>query len=110
MPIDKRAARREFKERQTAKGIFAVRCTASNQVWVGASGDLESARTGAWFLLRNGMHHNKPLQDAWNTHGPQTFQYERLEQFEAGLSPMSLNDLQRDRRKHWLQELSAAAF
>ncbi len=79
--MNKREAKREFKSRKNTKGIFAIRCTASSEVWVGAHGDLPAARNGVWFLLRNGMHHNKQLQAAWNKHGADAFTFDILETF-----------------------------
>jgi hypothetical protein len=108
--IDKREVRRTFKEKKTAKGVFAVRCTVTGEVWVGSSANLDSSRTGIWFMLRNGMHHNKAMQAAWNTHGADVFQYEVLENFEEDVSSMQLSDLLRDRQKHWRTELGAAAI
>ena len=108
--IDKREARRTFKEKKTPKGVFAVRCASSGEVWLGSSANLDSSRTGIWFLLRNGMHHNKAMQAAWNEHGADAFQHDILENFEEDLSPMQLGDLLRDRLKHWRAELGAAAI
>ncbi len=110
MPVDKREARRQFKLKKIPRGVFAIRCSASNQVWVSGSRDLNASHTGAWFMLRLGSHHNKQLQTAWNTHGANAFHYEILEQFDDDLAPMLLNDSLRDRQKHWLHELGASAI
>ncbi len=108
--MNKREARREFKSRKSTKGIFAVRCTASREVWVGAHGDLPAARNGVFFLLRNGMHHNKQLQERWNKHGAESFAFEVLETFDEDISPLLLRDLFRERQKHWEKELGASAL
>ena len=110
MSADKRAIRREFKERINPKGIFAVRCAASSEVWVSASRDLNASQTSTWFLLRNGLHHTKSLQTAWNHHEGVGFSFEVLEQFEDDLAPTLLSDRLRDRQKHWLNELGATAL
>jgi len=108
--IDKRIARRTFKEMKTPKGVFVIRCTSSGGIWVGSSANLDSSRTGIWFMLRNGMHHNKAMQAAWNANGADAFHYEVLENFEEDLSSMQLSDLLRDRQKYWRAELGAAAI
>ena len=108
MPIDKRAIRREFKERKTDKGVFAVRCTISGEAWVSGSKDLKASQTGIWFGLRNGMHHNRKMQAAWNTHGADSFQFEVLESFDDDTPPLLLSDALRDRQKHWKNELGAS--
>jgi hypothetical protein len=108
MVMNKREARNEFKSRRTPKGIFAIRCTAAEEVWVGASDHLNSARNGIWFLLRNGLHPNKRLQATWNTHGEEAFDYEVLENVDEDVSPLLLGDLLRERLKHWETELGAS--
>jgi hypothetical protein len=105
--VDKRELRRQAKLRKTPQGVYAVRCTASGEAWVGAAGDLNAARTGIWFMLRNGMHHNKPMQDAWNKHGDAAFQYEVLMSFGEDLSPLLVRDSLREGQKHWVKELGA---
>jgi hypothetical protein len=88
--------------------VFALRCTASGDIWVSASADLDASRNGVFFMLRNGMHHNKALQAAWNAHGAEAFQWEIVETFDEDLPRMSLKDTMRDRQKFWESELSAA--
>jgi hypothetical protein len=105
--IDKREAKREAKERVTSKGIFAVRCTPSSESWVSGSRDLQASQTGLWFMLRNGMHHNRNMQAAWNVHGAKAFHFQILETLSDELPPLLLKDTLRDRQKHWQQELGA---
>lgn len=107
--IDKKAARREAKERVTQRGIYAMRCTATGQAWIGNSKDLKSAKTGLLFGLRIGGHINRELQNAWNQHGADAFRFEILEEFDPDLPEMTLRDALRDRQKHWRGELSAGA-
>jgi hypothetical protein len=108
--IDRREARRDAKARVTAKGIFVVRCTVSGEAWVSNSRDLTSSQTGLWFMLRNGMHHNKAMQAAWNLHGADAFLFEVLETLDNDLPPLLLSDALRDRQKHWQQKLGASAL
>ena len=106
--MDKREARRDFKERKPEQGVFALRCKAGG-VWVNASPNLEASRNRVFFELRNGLHRNKPLQSAWESHGAENFEFEVIETFDEDVLPMALKDLMRDRQKHWEQELGAAS-
>ncbi len=108
--MDKREARKAYKTRITPKGVFAVRCKSSGEVWVGASDHLDTAQNGVWFQLRGGLHRNPQLQAAWNAHGEAAFEFERLEQFDDDVSPLLLGDLSQKRRKHWEKALSAAVL
>ncbi len=106
--MDKREARRAFKARTMPKGVFVVRCPAAGKAWVSNSANLDAARTGMWFMLRNRMHHNRQLQAAWDSHGEAAFEFEVLEQFADDTPPLLLRDALRDRQKHWQKELGAS--
>jgi hypothetical protein len=107
--MDKRQARKDFKSKKTPKGIFALRCAVSGEVWVSASDHLDSAQNGLWFQLRNGLHPNKRLQAAWRLHGEGAFRYEILEHLDDDVSALLLKDMLRERQKHWESELAASA-
>ena len=85
MSIDttSKAARRqiadEFKQCKVPRGIFAVRCSATGEVWVGSSPNLASARNSLWFQLGTGQYRNQPLQQAWQQHGEGAFTLDVLE-------------------------------
>lgn len=108
--MDRREARKAYKMKVTPKGVFAVRCGPSGELWVGGSRHLDSEQNSLWFGLRVGSHRNKPLQDSWNTHGEAAFTFEVLETFEDDLSPLLLKDRFKERQKHWEQELKALAI
>ena len=107
--MNRREARREFKTKKTPKGIFAIRCTVSGEVWVGTSTHLDTEMNGAWYQLRNGLHQNKRMQAAWNQYGKNAFTYEVLETFDDELSPLLLKDHFAQRRKHWEHAMGVAA-
>lgn len=100
---------REYKELKTTPGVFAVRCTASGEVWVGKASEPEKKRTALWFQLEMGGFPNKVMQAAWNTHGKDSFVFEVLEEItdeNAELVPVLL----KDREAHWRKTLSAGAL
>ena len=107
--MDKREARREFKLRKTPKGVFAVRCTATGEVWVGGSTHLDSAKNGLWYQLRNGLHRNQRLQAAWNARGEAAFAFEIVEELDPELAPLLVGDTLGERSQHWLKAMGAAA-
>jgi hypothetical protein len=106
-----KAARRqiadEFKERKVPRGIFAVRCSASGEAWVGSSPNLNAAQNSLWFQLRGGLSRHRTLQEAWKRHGEEAFTLEVLEQFDDDTSPLLLNELFSRRKKVWAESLSA---
>lgn len=105
--MDKREACKEYKSKTTPKGIFAVRCKATGDAWVGASDHLDTQVNRIWFELSGGMHRNKGMQHLWNVYGEDAFAYEVLETLDDDVAPLLLKDLLKERRKHWVQALAA---
>jgi hypothetical protein len=104
---ERREATRKFKERKPRVGVFAVRCTATAQTWVGSAQNLDATKNRFWFCLRNGNHPAKSLQNEWNARGEQTFQYEILEELEDDLSPLAIMDLLKEKKYYWVAQLGA---
>jgi len=109
--LQSKAARRqiasEFKQRSVPRGIYAVRCSATGQVWVGSSPNLDAVQNSLWFQLRGGMSRHRSLQSAWKGQGEAAFTLETLEKFADDLSPLLLNQQLVDQKKAWVLELGA---
>ena len=104
---DKKAAIADYKKRKNAAGIFAVRCAASKQVWVGQTLTLDTIQNRIWFTLRAGSHAKGELQSAWTAHGAASFTFEPLEQIEEEEIPYVRDTLLKERVTHWRTELRA---
>ena len=104
----KKEAIRDYKERKQLQGVFAIRCDASGEVWVGSSRNLDAQQNRELFVLRSGLHRNKTMQAAWNAHGADAFRYEIVEEVEDE-NALLIPSLIKDREKHWRAELNAAA-
>jgi hypothetical protein len=105
--LDRKEAIRKFKEREPNRGAFAVRCTATNRVWVGTSNNLDATKNGLWFSLRIGAHQAKSLQSEWNAHGEAAFEYEILEKLASDAQPMLVGDLLKEKKSAWVERLAA---
>jgi hypothetical protein len=79
MTTEKRAARAAYKERKPSPGIYAVKCAASGQIWVGAAPTLETIQNRIWFGLRMGNSPHRKMQQAWADHGEAQFSLIELE-------------------------------
>ena len=105
---ERKALLRAYKERKVEAGVYAVRCAATGQVWVGATPDLSTRQNGVWFSLRLGSHREPTLQAAWNAHGADAFVFEPVEVIDAeGLDRFGRTSRLKDRRDHWIETLSA---
>jgi len=88
-------------------GTFAVRCVATDRVWVGASRNLDAEKNGCWFCLRLGSHLEKSLQQEWNSQGESGFEFEILEKLEEEVHPLQLPDLLKTKKSQWISRLNA---
>ena len=104
---DRKEAIRKFKELKPDAGIFAIRCTATGRVWVGASRNLGASRKRSLFMLQSGGHFDRGLQQEWNGQGEAAFQYEILEQLADDVLPLAAADLLKQKRAQWAAELGA---
>ena len=109
--MDKQSRRQavsDYKERKVAPGIFAVRCAASGEVWVGASPNPAQQKNRIWFALRQGGHPNPALRAAWTAHGGAAFAFEVVEALDdEGLGAYGRDSLLKDRAAHWRAVLGA---
>jgi hypothetical protein len=104
----RRQAIRDYKERKVPAGIFAVRCAAAGQSWVGQSQNLEQQKNRIWFGLRQGGFPNPALKAAWAAHGEAAFAFEVLEEVDVtDLSDYARDSILKDRGAHWRAELGA---
>ena len=110
MSVSKKQAIREFKEKKTPRGVFAVRCTVTGALWVGSSPNLDAARNSIWFGLRLGTHHNPSLQKEWNLHGESAFEYEVLEKLDDDVAAMAVSDLLKEKKREKVARLGALAL
>ena len=109
MTSARKAAIAAYKERKSAPGIFAIRCQATAEIWVGQTPDLEKIQNRIWFTLRQGSHPCRSLQAAWTAHGPDNFAFETCERLEEEETPYIRDALLKERALHWRAELNAEA-
>ena len=105
--MDRKEIIRAYKARATPRGVFAIRCVATGEVWVGSSMNLDGARNRLWFTLGSGSYKDASLQARWNAHGEKAFQYEVLEKLDDEVSALRAGDVLKERTSHWLAHLGA---
>jgi len=103
----RKAAIAAYKERKACAGIYAVRCAASGQVWVGQTPHLDTIQNRIWFSLRQGGHPNRALQAAWTQHGADAFALEPIELLAEEVSRYVRDALLKERAAHWQARLAA---
>jgi hypothetical protein len=108
MKPDRRAVIAAYKERKATTGIFALRCTATGETWVGEALDVDKVFNRLSFSLRGGAHPRRTLQAAWTGHGDGAFAFEVLERLEAAPSAYTRDAALKERHRYWRERLGAA--
>lgn len=107
---DRKAATAAYKERKIPAGIYAVRCAAMDQCWIGGALDIGAIRNRLWFTLRQGSSPHRSLQDAWRRHGEHSFSFEQIEELDDDLTDYGRERVLKDRLAFWRAELKAEAI
>jgi hypothetical protein len=107
---DRKAAIAAYKERKTVAGIYAIRCTATRQTWVGQTPNLDTVQTRIWFTLRLGNSPHRLLQSAWTAHGADSFTFEALERMDDEEPSPTLHSRLKRRAQYWRATLDAFAI
>lgn len=69
----------KIKPRKKQGGIYAIICNANGKIYIGSSNDMERRKQKHFSLLRNNRHSNPLLQNAYNKHGEQAFEFKVIE-------------------------------
>jgi hypothetical protein len=107
---DRKSAIADYKKRVSPAGVFAIRCRATDEVWVGHAPDLDKIQNRIWFTLRMGNHRNAELQRAWTAHGEQNFSLDTLERIKDEELVYVRDTLLKERVQHWRTQLKASAI
>lgn len=80
--MDKRAAKLDYKLNHRPMGVFQIRNTINNKVFVDSSLNVPGKINRHMFSLRAGLHAAKLLQADWAEVGEESFVFEVLENVE----------------------------
>jgi hypothetical protein len=103
----RKAAVAAYKERKVVGGVYAVRCKASGEVWVGQWVDITTIQNRLWFALRRDAHPKKELLEAWRRHGESQFSFEILEKLDDETPSFIRASKLKERASHWREKLKA---
>lgn len=107
MVLDRKAAKDAYKKRKAIAGIYAVRCAATGEVWVGQVPDLATINNRLRFTLQQGVHPHPGLQRAWSTRGADSFCFEELERLTDEELPYLRQAALKERLAYWRAALDA---
>ena len=85
--IDKAAAKLEYKLSHRQMGVFHIRNTVDDKVFVDSSVNVPGKINRHKFALNSGLHASKTLQSDWQQLGEIAFEFETLERVEPRDDP-----------------------
>lgn len=80
--VDKQALKLEYKLTHRPMGIFQIRNTLNDKVFVDSSTNVPGKINRHTFSLKAGLHKSRELQADWNEFGEEAFEFETLEPVE----------------------------
>jgi len=80
--MDKAAAKLEYKLSHRPMGVFQIRNTTNDKVFIDSSTNVPGKINRHTFALKAGLHASKALQADWNEFGENAFEFETLEPVE----------------------------
>lgn len=87
MKNDNRRLKQEYKQAKRALGVFLIRNTTNDKVYLGSGMDIQGIINRHKFALSMGGHQSKALQKDWNELGADKFEFEILDQMEPRDEP-----------------------
>jgi group I intron endonuclease len=102
----KKQLKQEYAQTPRAAGVFQIRNTVNEKVFVGSNTNLSGIFNRHEFQLKADGHPNKKLQSDWNEFGAEKFAFEVLEEVEPRDNPNY--DLRADLEFYeniWLEKL-----
>lgn len=78
--MNRKELKREYKQNLRPMGVFQIRNTVNEKVFIGSTLNLPGIFNRHEFQLKMGGHPNKILQADWNVFGAENFEFEILEE------------------------------
>ena len=85
--LDQKQLKKQYQQRGLTLGVFLIRNTVNDKIFLGSGQDLAGIINSQKFQLRNGVHRNKSLQADWNELGAGRFAFEIVEQLDTPNDP-----------------------
>ena len=77
--MDKSKMKKAYKESRRPMGVFRIKSTPDNKVYIGFGTDLPARINRHKAELKFGSHRNRELQETWDSLGESAFDFEVLD-------------------------------
>jgi group I intron endonuclease len=82
-------------------GIYIIKNTLANKVYVGSSKDIEKRFVQHKYQLKKGCHHSYKLQNAWDEYGENAFEFSVIEEVEESINLFEVEQQFIDEYRSW---------
>ena len=77
--MDKSAIKKAYKQARQPMGVYRIRNSQNDKVYIGSATDLPARFNRHKAELKFGSHRNRELQEIWNSFGESAFEFEILD-------------------------------
>jgi group I intron endonuclease len=77
--MDKSQIKREYKQSKRPMGVYRIKNSCNNKIFIGYARDLPARFNRHKAELKFGSHRNRELQEIWNSCGESAFEFEILD-------------------------------
>jgi hypothetical protein len=103
--MERNELKRLYKETKTEAGVFQIKNTVNQKVFVDSTRNLKTMN-GQKFMLEMGSHMNQQLQQEWRQYGPDAFVFEVMEVLEIKEDEyIDPKDALKKLEQKWLEKL-----
>ena len=96
-----------YKQEEPVSGIYALRCKASGEIWVGRAPDVATIENRLRFALRMASTPHRSLAAAARAHGAGAFAFEIVERLDPEEVGEGRDRILKARHLHWCETLGA---
>ena len=80
--MDKSEIKRAYKQSKRPMGVYRIRSSQNDKVFIGFATDLEARFNRHKAELKFGNHRNRELQEIWDSNGESTFEFGILDMLD----------------------------
>lgn len=70
----------QYKNRVQIGGVFGIKCTAANQLWIRKTEDMQGSKNRFSFSVSTRSCPEPRMLESWKAYGPESFTFEVLEE------------------------------
>lgn len=68
-----------YNKNMKVSGVYQILNRVNDKCYIGSAVNLRQRRNGHWNTLKQGIHYNRYLQNAWNKYGKESFSFKIIE-------------------------------